>query len=315
MEKKFDKIFERLTSSKWINESILFVQNTEGDFSYSNGYGGKDLDSPLVMASITKLFTTTCIFILLEQGKISLEDKLTKYFDKEILDGLHRYNNQEFSYEINIYNLLFQTSGLPDVFEETNDNVRKRVIQEDLYITFDEMLSLVKKLKPHFSPYINSKAYYADINFDFLGEIIEKVTQLPLEMVYREFIFEPLELKATYLPIGEEEFTPNIYYKDKALYRPKTIMCSRASGGCITTASELMIFLKAFFGGKLFDKNILNQYSSYRKMQITMSPMKYGCGHMQIPLGGIHTFFQGKGNLVGHSGTTGSFAFYYPFKD
>lgn len=315
MVHKFDKVFQRATSSQWVNEAFLYVQDTSGEFSYSCGYGGRDLDSPMVMASITKLFTTTCILILLEQGKLSLRDKLTKFFNPEILDGLHVYKKKEYSGEINLANLLFQTSGLPDVYVETSHSIKNRIIQQDEYITFDDMITLVKQLTPHFSPVSNKRAYYADINFDLLGELIEKVTELPLDQVYQTFIFEPLGLTKTYLPLSEQDFIPEVYFMDKRLYRPKTIMCSRASGGCITTARELMVFLKAFFGGKLFDQNLLFQDSCYRKMQLTMSPMKYGCGHMEIPLGGLATLFQGKGELIGHSGSTGSFAFYYPWKD
>ena len=36
---------------------------------------------------------------------------------------------------------------------------------------------------------------------------------------------------------------------------------------------------------------------------------------MQIPLGTLGTLFMGKGELLGHSGSSGSFAFYYPLKD
>ena len=36
---------------------------------------------------------------------------------------------------------------------------------------------------------------------------------------------------------------------------------------------------------------------------------------MQIPMKSIYTLFRGKGELIGHSGSTGSFAFYYPDKD
>lgn len=315
MVHNFEKVFQRVTSSQWVHEAFLHVQDTSGEFSFSCGYGGRDLDSPMVMASITKLFTTTCILKLLEQGKLSLEDKLTKYFQTEILDGLHVYQNKEYSGEINLANLLFQTSGLPDVYEETSQSVKNRVIQQDEYFTFEDMISLVKQLTPHFSPVSNKRAYYADINFDLLGEVIEKVMGLPLDQAYQTFIFNPLGLTKTYLPKSEQDFIPELYFKDKRLYRPKTVMCSRASGGCITTARELMIFLKAFCGGKLFNQNLFTQGACYRKMQLAMSPMKYGCGHMQIPLGGLTTLFQGKGALVGHSGSTGSFAFYYPEKD
>ena len=46
-----------------------------------------------------------------------------------------------------------------------------------------------------------------------------------------------------------------------------------------------------------------------------MSPIHYGAGYMKIPLGGLVTLFMGKGELLGHSGSTGSFAFYYPASD
>lgn len=311
---KAEKIFDNITNSHLVHEAILFIQNTNGDFSYSKGYGKKELNSPLLMASITKLFTATCIFILREHGKISFDDKLTKYFTGSILKGLHIHKGVEYSSEVTIYDLIFQTSGLPDVYEETSNNLRNRLINQDAYIGFEELIACSKELKTQFAPQIRKKAHYADVNFDILGEIIEKITELPLEQVYKDFIFNPLGLSHTYLPISENDFVPNIYYKDKSIYRPKFIMCSRASGGCISTACELMLFLKAFFCGRLFEENVLS-ISIYRNMQMTMSPMRYGCGHMQIPLNGVATLFQGKGSLVGHSGSTGSFAFYYPMKD
>jgi hypothetical protein len=46
-----------------------------------------------------------------------------------------------------------------------------------------------------------------------------------------------------------------------------------------------------------------------------MGPLFYGGGYMQIPMNSIYTLFTGKGELLGHSGATGSFAFYYPHKD
>jgi hypothetical protein len=76
-----------------------------------------------------------------------------------------------------------------------------------------------------------------------------------------------------------------------------------------------MIFIKAFFGGKLFNKSIFSCLSHYNKLQISMGPIYYGGGYMQIPLNGFVSFFMGKGELIGHSGSTGSFAFYYPSKE
>ena len=76
-----------------------------------------------------------------------------------------------------------------------------------------------------------------------------------------------------------------------------------------------MIFIKAFFGGDLFNKDIFQKLEEYNKLQTTMYPIEYGGGYMWISLNGLSTLFLGKGELVGHSGSTGSFAFYYPQKD
>ncbi|MGG0667013.1 serine hydrolase domain-containing protein [Lederbergia citrisecunda] len=313
--KKYDEIFSRVVKSKHIHESVLFIQNRNGDFSYKNEYGGKGIDAPLLMASITKLFTTSCILILLEQGKLSFDDKVTHFFDKGNLSGLHLYKGQEYTEKLTIAHLLFQTSGLPDVSEEGKNNLRKRVLQEDMSITIDELIALTKAMKPNFAPDTLSRSHYADINFYILGQIIESVTNSSLEDVFKSFIFEPLGLEKTYLPIDEDDFIPKIYFENKAISRPNYIKSCRASGGAITTAREMMVFIKAFFAGVLFNKAIFRQLEKYKKLQITLYPIQYGGGYMRIPLGGFTMFFAGKGELIGHSGSTGSFAFYNPEKD
>lgn len=267
------------------------------------------------MASITKLFTTTCILILLEQGKLSLKDKIIKYFDINTLNGIHVYNGNDYSSELTISDLLFQTSGLPDVYFEGKDIVRNRIIKDDIYISSSDTITMVKNLKPHFEPGRKGKAYYADINFDLLGEIIEKQSGLTLSKAYKKYIFEPLGLVNTFLPESINDNIPSAYYMNKVIHRPKLVISSGASGGCITTTQELMILIKAFFGGKLFSKSIFSCLSIYNKLQASMGPIYYGGGYMQIPLDGLVNLYMGEGELLGHSGSTGSFAFYYPIKD
>lgn len=313
--KTLENIFNKTVASNKIHECVLYVENTDGDFSYNNGFGDKNLNSPLLMASITKLFTTTCILVLQEQERLSLDDKVSKYLDDSIMNGLHIYGGKEYSSELTISDLLFQISGLPDETEEGRNGVKEFCLGEDSYITFLESVENVKRQKPHFVPRTAHKAFYANINFDMLGKIIEEVTNLPLEQVYKQMILEPLGLRNTYLPTCDKDFVPNIYYKDKAIHRPNLLMSSRASGGCITTAFELMIFIKSFFAGKLFSRTNFDKLSIYNKLQSSKGPIYYGGGYMKIPLDGLTTLFMGKGELIGHSGSTGSFAFYYPYKD
>jgi len=108
--KTIENIFNKVTSSKGIHEAVILVENTKGDFSFDLGYGGRTVDSPIFTASIGKLFTTTCILILEKQNKLVLSDPLTKYFDLSILDGLHIFKGVDYSNQLTISNLLFQTS-------------------------------------------------------------------------------------------------------------------------------------------------------------------------------------------------------------
>ncbi len=294
-----------------MHEAILFVENSSGDFSVNFGYGKKTINTPINSSSVGKLFTTACILILQEQKKLSLDNFVMNYFDKNHFNGLHVFKKVDYSHKIKISDLLFQTSGFPDY--EAEGGVIKRAIKEDFHIGTLELIEITKTLKPHFAP-LGKKAYYSDFNFHLLGEIVEKVTQTPLEEVFNDYIFEPLGLTKTYVPINDD-FVPNVYYENQSLYRPKLIMSLRGGGNTVTTTNEMMIFLKAFFNGYFFPKSNFEKLSHYRKLQISMGPIYYGGGYMQIPLNTIMTFFLGKGELLGHSGSTGSFAFYYPLKD
>ncbi|MFC0015732.1 MULTISPECIES: serine hydrolase [Allobacillus] len=310
-----DKVFHKMTKSKDVHEGILMVEESKDNQSHFLVYGGKGMDSQIILASITKLFTTACILKLNEQGKLSLNDRLTKYFNQEVLQGLHTYKGQDHTPNLTIAHLLFQTSGLPDAYEEKSVNLKKQVIHKDFYLSFDELLATTKQMKPHFLPEPVGKAYYADINFDLLGRIIEKVCQSSLEEAFKRLVYDPLNLKQTYIPQKESDSIPPIYFKQTKLHRPNYVMSCGASGGVVSTTRELMEFIKAFFQGRLFDKEVFQQLSSYNKLQASMYPIQYGGGYMRVPLEGLPTLFKGKGELLGHSGSTGSFAFYYPEKE
>ncbi len=313
--KRYNDLFDKFNHKKQIYESVVLIENGAREVIFSKTYGNKDIDSPIIAASITKMFTAACALILIQKGYISLNDNLLKFYEPAFLNGLHFYKGKEYSYDLKISDLLYQTSGLADIYEEGKNSVKKQAIISDIFISFDENIALTKEMKAHFPPNCKTKAYYADINYNILGDIIEKVTKCPLEKVFEKYIFTKLKMSKTYLPVSEKDYIPIVYYGDKQLYRPQFIMCSKASGGCITTTGDLMIFIQAFFHGELFDKKILDELKQYRKLQPAMFPIHYGSGYMRIKMGGFSTSFLGQGDLTGHSGSTGSFAFFYPDKD
>lgn len=309
--RKIDKLFNQVTKGKNIFEGAILIENSSGDFSYSKGYE-RDIDTLMLMASITKLFTTTCILALMEEGRISLSDKISKYFDDEILKGLHVYKGREYSFDLTVENLLFQTSGLSDFYLDGAGSILKRVFIGDFSYTFEEELAWGKSMNPRFAPGAKGKAYYSDINFDLLGKIIEEINGSTLQEAYEKYIFQPLNLQNTYLAREASDFVPHTYYKSERIERATFIRSCYASGGGVTTARELMIFLKAFWSGKLFSKEVFKRIEAHNPLQMSYYPIHYSGGYMRIEAGYP---FGKKDTLVGHSGSTGAFAFYCPNKD
>ena len=81
------KRFDAAVRPADIHEAVLYIENSNGDFSESFGYGGRDIDTPMLTASVGKLFTTACVLILYQEGRLSLEDTLSLYFEENNCAG------------------------------------------------------------------------------------------------------------------------------------------------------------------------------------------------------------------------------------
>ncbi len=312
--RRINQVFDDFTRSDKIHEAVLLVEDSKGRFSHHCSFGSLGPDSPIFLASNTKQFTTAVLLILAGQGQLSLDDPLSRYFPEAVLKGLHVHEGTDWSFTLTLRHLLFHTSGLPDYFMQ-DQSLLLRVAQEDFTFSFLEMVAATKLQKPHFRPGEDRKAFYSNANFDFLNKVIELVTGKPLGDVYEELIFQPLGMFNSYLAREVDDYIPGFYFGDSLIHRPKVIRSLGGSVGGISTTRELMIFLKAFFGGHLFSRDSFRPMQDYRKLQVFMRPLRYGGGHMLLPLYKLPPLFRSNSILLGHSGIAGSFAFYDPAKD
>ena len=196
--------------------------------------------------------------ILKEQEKLRLSDKLSDYFEDDILKGLHTFKGKDYSYDLTLADLLFHKSGLSCWFE--TGGIGERVMKEDFEFPFEKQLANVKSREAKFAPG-GKKAEYSDINFGLLGKVIEKISGRHISKSYQEYIIKPLGLNNTSF-ISNESLALPIWFKDKQIHRPK-FLSTHGEQAVVTTADELMIFLKAFFTGKLFNKKIFDELSVY----------------------------------------------------
>lgn len=314
--RKLEGLFEKSTKPPMIYESTMHVEDGSGNFMWSKGHGGRTIDSIMNLASVTKLFTTTCILNLIQQGKLSFNDKINQFFNSSLLVGIHVYKGRDYSLNLTVEHLLFQNSGFPDVFAMGRTySLNKRMIQEDMDLSLQDYVMIAKENKKKFAPGTFNKAHYSDLNFELLGKIIEQIENSSLHEAFIKYVFEPLKFKNTYLIEKESDYTPLVYYKHKTLHRPMLFRSIPASGGCASTSREVMIFLKAFFKGQLFDRNIVQQLRKFARIQYCPHLGQYGGGFVRLNIAGIASFYRCKGELIGHMGATGTYAYYYPEKD
>jgi len=144
------------------------------------------------------------------------------------------------------------------------------------------------------------------------------VTQKPLHIVYDEYIFGPLGLKNTWLTGRSEPRVAPSYPPADVFYQGRVITSTRsneaywADGGIVTTAEEMIIFLKALNEGKIIQRDTLESMHDWHKLEF---PMQYGYGTMYFQLPWIMSKVMGLTPLWGHSGSTGSFLYYSEDRD
>lgn len=254
------------TAEGKFNGTVLVAQ--KGAVVYQGGFGFRDAENKVQheaddifqIGSITKQITAAVIMQLQEEGKLSVNDKLSKYFPGFIHGD-----------KITIENLLTHTSG---IYNYTND---EKLMKSDVTKNYSqkEMLDIMKAYKPDFEPGI--KWNYSNSAYSILGYIIEKVTARPYEKVVRERIFNPLGMKSsgfdfTHLSAPNKSKGYFSLAGGKPVAAPVVDSTIAYSAGAVySTVSDLAKWERAITEGKLL------QAASWKSV-FTPYKNKYGYG-------------------------------------
>lgn len=187
-----DKYIQAQVNINDFSGTVLITKNNQVIIKKAYGLADREwninntIDTKFRIGSITKQFTAASILLLEEKGKLSVDDKLSKYFpDFPKGDS------------ITIHLLLCHRSGIGDY---TNDE-RFDTLSKFRYST-DFMVSYIKKLPFEFFP--NSNYSYCNSNYYLLGCIIEKLSGLSFHDFVKQNILVPLDMKNTSVEILEE---------------------------------------------------------------------------------------------------------------
>ncbi|MDO4259039.1 MAG: serine hydrolase domain-containing protein [Actinomycetaceae bacterium] len=287
------------------NGTLMLCQGNETRINESKG--NMSDETPFAVASISKLYTYTLIFQLIDAGRLRTQTTLPEILPATITRRLPN------APQVTIRHLVDQTSGWANHELDRQPNgtiLMNELMQRDRRVNFTEALDIVARMPALAQP--GEQAHYADINALLLGKIAETVTGKTAEQLLNEHICAPLGLEHTHWAREDESIVP--FYNGKNIVRcPRYLSSQLYQGGIIAPNSEVMRFVQAFFREELFALVHIAQ-PVFRPIQ--MRPLRYGSGMMQLTISPlVSPFFGGVREMRGHSGFTGSFAYYCPQKD
>jgi len=258
-----------------------------------------DLDTLYDMASCSKVVvTTTAVMMLLEQGKIRLNDTVKLYLPQ----FRHR--------QITLWDLMTHTSGLPaDVpgaLYQNDVELKKYVFNPDL---------IYEK---------NTKIVYSDIGYILLGMVVEAVSGMPLDQFAKENIFEPLDMiDSCYNPKDPNRCAPTEIYGERItrgyVHDEKAYALHGVAGhaGLFSTVKDISHFMEMILNDGMYNgKQILSkktidllftpQVEEYNG--ISTIPYRRGLGWIVQGENSIAGEFASK-NTIMHTGFTGTHIF------
>lgn len=288
-QRRIDSLLNYYAQTLQFN-GVAFV-SVKGQTLLNKGYGYKDWERKMrndantvfQIGSITKQFTAEIILMLAKEGRLNLQDKLTKYFPK--------YPSGD---SISIEHLLTHTSGIANY---TDDTLWSKHPSEA--VTHAQMLAIFRDTPLAFSP--GTKFEYCNSNYILLGYIIEQVTGKPYTVVARERILAPLgmvhsgfdfaHLALPDKPVGYNCVLIDSFHKDRLV--DSTL--SWSAGAMYSTAQDLYKWHRALQSYQLLDR--VWQQKAYQP-----GKGNYGYGWMTGKVAGK--------NILAHSGGINGFYTY-----
>ncbi|MBD0297410.1 MAG: serine hydrolase [Flavisolibacter sp.] len=293
---QIDKLFQESINKGWMaGASTIIIRNGKIVYHKATGYNDIDSKTPLKrdaifrIASQTKAITSIAIMMLYEEGKLLLDEPVSKYIPEfknpKVLDSFivkdSSYTTKPAKSEITIRQLLTHTSGLdyPSIGSPKMRAIyAKGGISSGIGMEYSKIGDNVKRLAV--LPLVRQpgEGFTYSLSTDVLGYLVEVVSGLTLDQFFRQRIFAPLGMNDTYFYLPKEKYgrLAALYTEDTATHRvkksPKTVNGFNAdypaaegtfySGGAglSSTPYDYALFLQMILnGGEYNGKRLLSR--------------------------------------------------------
>ncbi|MEN6569848.1 MAG: serine hydrolase domain-containing protein [Rikenellaceae bacterium] len=273
---KIDSLFQSLYPSNEPGAAVLIMKGDS--IVFDKGYGIADLEKMTKIdgntffniASVSKQFAAVAVMMLAEEGKLSLDDNVKKWFPNFKAD---------FFEKIKIKHLLSHTSGIPDARDRSNRNFVLTATDVDSYSYMKNLDTL------NFEP--GSDYEYMNPTFQLLYTIIEKASGMQFDTFMKNKIFLPCGMdETTYFEAGKD--IPRMahgYLLDSISnsfgefdFGEESFFATKADGGIYTSTREFAKWEIALRDNKLISEQMKNTAHSPKISIKDMPYTSYGYG-------------------------------------
>ncbi|MES2619805.1 MAG: serine hydrolase domain-containing protein [Bacteroidota bacterium] len=224
-------------------------------FGYCD-YRNKDLLSDtnsFQLASVSKTFTATAVLWCIEQGLLSLEDSLQKFFPQLPYRG------------IRVKDLLCHRSGLANYLYFCSGKCGKKE-----YLTNQQVLDIMTKQKPSMYALPNRKFEYCNTNYLLLASIVESVSHKRFKEFMHETFFEPLGMAHTFVYDYADSTDRKIAISYNSKWQIQYDDCFDGvvgDKGIYSTVHDMFLWDKAFYEGRLLSQEMMKEAYAPRSFE------------------------------------------------
>ncbi len=324
---KIQKHLERLVEDNDLLSSVLFtIHSDKTGFHFQFATGTKSMsseqpvqtDSQYHSASLGKTMNATIYGMLVDEGKISFDDKIKNWLKEDILEGLFVLDGKDYSHQVTIKHLLKHTSGVACYFEDpvAEGKMFMEIVTDNLELQFtpEKLINFTRyNQKPVGKP--GDQFHYSDTGYILLGLILEEIEGKPYSDILKERIFAPLGMNKSYLMFFQDEPANilGIYANEIDLSNKKALSLDWAGGGIVTTMNDLLTFKKALVNGKLVSDEVYQQMTDFSER--FDRGIYYGMGMMYFDFSELSFLLGSMTNVYGGMGITGTYLFHDKEKD
>lgn len=292
---RLDSIMSSIYANDSPGAAIAVVKN--GKVVFKKGYGIADLDSkkPITsstnfnICSMTKQFTAYSILKLASEKKLSLDDKIDKFFPDF---------NSKVGGIVTIHHLLTHSSGIVDHYNYVDKTLFKEFWDKDV-------LNAIKSVDSVYFP-TGSRYQYSNTAFCLLSQIIERVSGYSFPEYIKEYIFKPLKMNHS------DVIRPDFKISERALgyefenggfkisdARESLFFSTMGDGGIYTSIDDYLKWIMAIQNRVVLNSSIIKEAQSAQFPISTTRNISYGYGW----------FVAGSGDnkIVYHPGSNGGF--------